>query len=173
MQFEPLCDSRPLPLNESTTLERHIWLQQQVYHSHRICLIDERESQHMFVSKPPFARTGICKCFRRYRHLRPKPAAHQGSDHLDSFLRSEIDSQINIRSQSGVAMQHRGETAHDNIAHSRRIQYVKYGFEDRHGAILADQRIISSRAWSRRRIFVQHRPLKKPIQLGRSEVRDE
>ncbi len=128
--------------------ERHVWLQQQVYHSHRICLIDEGERQHMFVSKPHFPRSRICKCFRRYGHLRPKPVAHQGSNHLDSFLRSEIDSQINIGSQSGVAMQHRGETAHDNIAHPRRIQYVKYGFEDRHGAILADQQTISSRACS-------------------------
>ncbi len=45
-----------------------------------------------------------------------------------------------------MTMQHRGEATHDNIAYSRRIKYLEYGFEDRHGAILAYVHRISSRS---------------------------
>jgi hypothetical protein len=65
-------------------------------------------------------------------------------NHFRGFLRREIDGQIYISSQSGISMQHRGETADHDIAHSRRIQYLEYGLEDRHGVILAKTHKINS-----------------------------
>ena len=83
----------------------NFWFEQQINNAHGIRRVDERKGAHMLFLKPLFTDRWISKRFRRYGSLRPKSFTGQRSNHLEGFLRSKIDGQVDIRRQSGMAMQ--------------------------------------------------------------------